>query len=55
MGNGQEKLSMFPEFFTRDGKSYEVQTMAYGFVKEGNIAGGPDEYDIVEFKITRHK
>ena len=55
MGNGQEKLSMFPEFFTRDGKSYEVQTMAYGFVKDGNIAGGPDEYDIVEFKITRHK
>lgn len=54
-GNGQERLSMSPEFFTRDGKSYEVQTMAYGFVKDGEIAGGPDEYDMVEFRITRDK
>ncbi len=55
MGNGQEKISMFPEFFTKDGKSYEVQTMAYGFVKDGNIIGSPEEYDIVEFRITRNK
>lgn len=54
-GNGQERLSLSPEFFTRDGKTYEVQTMAYGFVKDGNIAGGPDEYDMVEFRISRNK
>lgn len=54
-GAGKEKISMFPEFFQKDGKYFEVQTMSYGFVKDGKIAGSPDEYDIVEFQITREK
>ena len=46
---------MFPEFFQKDGKYFEVQTMSYGFVKDGEIVGSPDEFDIVEFQITREK
>lgn len=55
VGDGKEKISMFPEFFQKDGKYFEVQTMSYGFVKDGEIVGSPDEFDIVEFQITREK
>ena len=47
---------MFPGIIkNREGRDEEVATMAYGFVKDGNCPGGPDQYDIVEFQITREK
>ena len=56
MGNGKEKIAMFPGIIkNREGRDEEVATMAYGFVKDGNCPGGPDQYDIVEFQITRDK
>lgn len=56
MGNGKEKIAMFPGIIkNREGRDEEVATMAYGFVKDGDCPGGPDQYDIVEFQITREK
>ena len=52
----QESLGMSPAFFEVDKKWYEVQTMAYGFTDStGKILGGADEFDMVEFSITRDK
>ncbi len=52
----QEILGMSPAFFEVDKKWYEVQTMAYGFTDStGKILGGADEFDMVEFAITRDK
>ena len=52
----QESLGMSPAFFEVDKKWYEVQTMAYGFTDStGKILGGADEFDMVEFSISRDK
>ena len=52
----QEILGMSPAFFEVDKKWYEVQTMAYGFTDStGKILGGADEFDMVEFAISRDK
>ena len=53
----QQILALAPEFFMRDGKAYEVQSMGYAAVnaETGNLEGGLDEFDMMEFKITRNK
>ena len=53
----QQVLALSPEFFMRDGKTYEVQSMGYAAVNAdtGSLEGGLDEFDMMEFKITRDK